>query len=611
MQKFKLNYVHCLFKIIAFIFYFIVTISCNKDVDFYFNQSKTKYVNEIKINGNISESRGAKKYKTPGFPIRLTLKGTHYEMGLQYGVLLRDEIYGLKKYAKNLIGTFVEENNVSESFIINQIKPLTKKMYTNLPQRYQDEMCGIAEGSGLQLDAVILLAHFTKSIEYKRIHEIPPRANCATVFAKAQNNKIIHAWHQDDGNGKMQADNTLIINYNPDLFNSFIDIKTLMSLGNASAVNEHGLQFSGNTRVAGGYENGLNEDYFGRVIMEECSTLDDVEKVINKYPAMWATALNVSDSKTGEAAFFEVVPGEKNIWKKTVLKDSVLWDTNRFYSPELANNYENQIVTLSTYNIYRDETFKDLFKKNDLSYYTIEDIIKVMQTSTMEGTDEVLGAYEGICNVSTIKLIIFDSSHSGFYMGLNPSFASMSDIYYYSFDFENPPVLYRKKTNIPELYKQLGNIYSSILTEKERTKRLIDLTSLYPDQPYLKFLAGKNAWNSSEYNLWAKLILNANEESDDPEILVEAAMVYYSSGNYQKVISLLEGIEEKNISSLRYQVIRLDLLYGAYKKVGKKNEANSLYKKILSMQLNQKWENLIKKNIILNQLEKEINLKKF
>lgn len=34
-------------------------------------------------------------YRRPGLPVQVVVSGTHYEMGLQYGVLLRDEIRAL------------------------------------------------------------------------------------------------------------------------------------------------------------------------------------------------------------------------------------------------------------------------------------------------------------------------------------------------------------------------------------------------------------------------------------------------------------------------------------------------------------------------------------
>ncbi len=54
----------------------------------------TQYGKDIVINGVKSTFHDGVVYRYPGLPPMLEVSGDYYEMGLQYGVLMRPEIYG-------------------------------------------------------------------------------------------------------------------------------------------------------------------------------------------------------------------------------------------------------------------------------------------------------------------------------------------------------------------------------------------------------------------------------------------------------------------------------------------------------------------------------------
>ncbi|RPJ57857.1 MAG: hypothetical protein EHM12_08740, partial [Dehalococcoidia bacterium] len=55
--------------------------------------TETKYGKDIDINGVKSTFHDGAAYRYPGMMPMLEVSGDHYEMGLQYGVLMRPEIF--------------------------------------------------------------------------------------------------------------------------------------------------------------------------------------------------------------------------------------------------------------------------------------------------------------------------------------------------------------------------------------------------------------------------------------------------------------------------------------------------------------------------------------
>ena len=113
----------------------------------------------------IREYEGGALYKAgPVNVLRLT--GTHYQMGRQYGMLLKDEMNALYALAVSKYSVWITEARMLQ---------VANAYYANFPRKYRDVIAGMAETSGLGLDKQIVV----NGIEIiQKINSIVPAAHC-------------------------------------------------------------------------------------------------------------------------------------------------------------------------------------------------------------------------------------------------------------------------------------------------------------------------------------------------------------------------------------------------------------------------------------------------
>lgn len=96
----------------------------------------------------VSTYEGGQFYKAG--PVRvLNLRGTHYQMGRQYGALLKDDLNALYDLA---VATYA-----ARGFTCDRLKKTGDFIYSKYPQLYKDVIIGMAETSGLGMEKQIVL----------------------------------------------------------------------------------------------------------------------------------------------------------------------------------------------------------------------------------------------------------------------------------------------------------------------------------------------------------------------------------------------------------------------------------------------------------------------
>ncbi len=95
----------------------------------------------------VDEFEGGRHYKAGAVSV-LQLQGTHYQMGRQYGMLLKDDLSALYN---SMIATF------SPYWTYGRMKQIADAVYAVYPQKYKDILVGMAETSGLGMEKQIIL----------------------------------------------------------------------------------------------------------------------------------------------------------------------------------------------------------------------------------------------------------------------------------------------------------------------------------------------------------------------------------------------------------------------------------------------------------------------
>jgi len=98
----------------------------------------------------VSSFEGGNRYAAGKVTI-LDLHGSYYQMGRQYGMLMKEDLKELFEVAIN--GRFIEQ----ESFTYERLTQISEKVYSVYPNKYKDVIIGMSETSGLSLEKQIIL----------------------------------------------------------------------------------------------------------------------------------------------------------------------------------------------------------------------------------------------------------------------------------------------------------------------------------------------------------------------------------------------------------------------------------------------------------------------
>lgn len=127
-------------------------------------------------------------YKRKNVPVQVSLSGTHYEMGLQYGVLLRDELKDMTNSLHKLISFYSKELKLPKNFVYIYFEFKINKLAKNIPERFKQEIQGISDGSGVNINAIYAMSLFDDVI-----HSM----GCTSILSLTEDESIIHGRNED------------------------------------------------------------------------------------------------------------------------------------------------------------------------------------------------------------------------------------------------------------------------------------------------------------------------------------------------------------------------------------------------------------------------------
>jgi hypothetical protein len=152
----------------------------------------------------VAESEGGRLYKAGPVSV-LQLHGTHYQMGRQYGILLKDDLSVLYN---SMIITF------SPYWTYERMKQIAEAVYAVYPQKYKDILIGMAETSGLGIEKQIIL----NAIEFipKINNDVPHCSGLAVWGDYTAGGPLIFGRNNDDAEKyKIFGKYTLVAVFNP------------------------------------------------------------------------------------------------------------------------------------------------------------------------------------------------------------------------------------------------------------------------------------------------------------------------------------------------------------------------------------------------------------
>jgi len=461
-----------------------------------------------------SETRIIKKFGKgelriiEGIPF-LKLSGSYYEMGEQYGTLLKEEfqkIYHEMSPYKNLWLNKLPDD-VHES--------LEKLTNNDLVQQLK----GMAAASGLPYRDLLLGAYFG----------VLERGGCTSVIVKigdGHSDRLIHGRNYDYGRGTGKY--PVVIEYNPLGGFKHIAIGIVASVGVAEGMNEKGITLSGNL-APGNLKNNFirNEspDVKLREILSSASSLKEAEVMMEGYASDVGYTFTIGSGFECDGVIYDM--NYDNVKKNYLHDRNGLYATNGYVSEEL--------------NPARD----------DLRYQIVEKHVKSGRVNSIEGMIELLadpGTSFGVNNPSTIHSVVFDAQHKNIFMAFNPKFAAWSQWLRYDWD------------------KDLVTVYEDAEEEKLKNTESVELTEVHVIAAYwngsLPIRRGKPKTNDPHFWLLIKDWLKEKDVVQLYEFSARAARALTLKAKGQpavKAIITKGTIFTENLKGFMFKIIEEDM----------------------------------------------------
>jgi len=259
----------------------------------------------------------------------LHLKGSYYDMGVQHGTLMKNEILEGAKQVK-IIGTLAwKEKDYSVT-----IREAWERTSPFIPQGIKDEIRGMAEATGLTEEEVQDFTIF------------PELFHCSgfAFWGKATaDGALLHGrvldYMRDAGLDKY----ALVIIQEPDGANAFVNVGYSGTIGSVTGMSTKRIAIGEMGGKGEGEWDGMPMTILVRLCLEQAETLDDVRRIMLETPRTCQYYYCVSDSKADEgrgSAFGVaaepdtitfVAPNEKQDLLPRPFEDAVLMSAGNRY----------------------------------------------------------------------------------------------------------------------------------------------------------------------------------------------------------------------------------------------------------------------------------------
>jgi hypothetical protein len=520
-----------------------------------------------------------------GIPF-IYLKGDSYEIGLQYGVLLKEEMNSfyvhLDSFENAMMVNVYKDSPWYMDIVIKVSTPFVTKKKMNsfrkrVPKDYLEQLKGISKGSGVPLNDILKVTFGSDWL------------SCSS-FIKKINSRIIHGRNADHGVIDFFSRYPLIAHYNKDGKYSYIDIGIIGAPFAVTGVNEHGLTLSWSqaTTATSKPFNGKGTMLMFNKILEECRNLKDIDET-PKNVDRFVTMISSLEDRTGAA--YDIVD-QKAV--RTDLRDGYIYATNRCVSQSMRKGY-NSVFDMDWFNSARAYTFEKTLSNS--GEFTIDDAISLLSNIDFYDYRGRVPPYKGgnINNSGTGSSVILDPQNNTVYFAYSAPYAGFSR--WIRYDYKNDEVAVYKKED--ERLKD-----PSVIKYLELEKRSENLDWRNKDElmqfiSEIERLSKRNIWTL--HFLW--WLYNAVGNVEKTEIVIneliqnypDFQLGYENLGDlyiiYKKYDRAIECFQEALNAPINNDTKRLycyEQIAIAYNEVGDESMAKQYYTKVLDL-YNEYW----------------------
>jgi len=540
--------------------------------------SEEKYAIEIR-EGVKYFGEGYVKYRE-GIPF-LYLKGNSYEIGLQYGVLLREELRDfyvcLDSFENTIMDKVYEESPWYKDFLIKIMTPFVMMNKLNffkkrIPEDYLAQLKGMSEGSNISLNDILKVTFGSDWL------------SCSS-FIKYVDDRMIHGRNADHDVIEFFSRYPLIAHYNKNSKYSYIDIGIIGTPFAVTGINEHGLTLSWSQATTSTSKpfNGKGTTLMFNRILEECRNLNDVDE-ISKNVDRFVAMIGSLEDQTGAA--YDLVDQKA---ARTDLKDDYIYAANRCVSKSMMKAY-NSVFDMDWFNSARAYTYEKILSNS--GEFTIDDAIRLLSNIDFYDYKGKIPPYEGgnINNRGTGSSVVLDPQNSMIYFAYGAPYAAFSR--WIAYDYE---------TDVVSVYKnedeRLHNPDFVEYVKLEKRWKDVDWDNndeLQQMAEEIEHISAENfwtlhmlcwAWNAFGKSERAEAIINRQIEKY-PDFLTgytNMGFLYMNQGRFDEAIEYYRRALDAPITNDRKKLYCYEQLAAAYSEIGDESRVLVFYRKALGL----------------------------
>jgi len=534
-----------------------------------------------------------------GIPF-LYVKGDSYEIGLQYGVLLKEEMNSFYVHVDSFFNAMMDkvykESPWYLDIIIKISTPFVIKKKLNsyrkrIPKDYLTQLKGVSEGLGVPLDDIL------------KVTFGPDFISCSS-FIKNVNSRIIHGRNADHDILDFFSKYPLIAHYDKDGKYSYIDIGIIGTPFAVTGINEHGLTLSWSQATTSTSKpfNGEGTMLMFNRILEECRNLSDVDKT-PKNVDRFVTMIGSLEDLTGAA--YDIVD-EKAV--RTDLRDGYIYATNRCVSQSMRKEY-NSVFDMDWFNSARAYTYKKILSNS--GKFTIDDAIRLLSNTDFYDYKGKIPPYEGgnINNRGTGSSAVLDPQNSTVYFAYGAPYAGFSRWIVYNYKTDEVSVYKNEDERLhdPDFvkYVELEKRWKDV--DWENNDEMQQMTHEIEQASVENFWTLHNScWSFNALGNPEKAEVIINRQIDKyPDFqtgYTNMGFLYMNQEKYDEAIEYYEKALIAPITNERKRLYCYEQLATAYAEIGNEVKLLDCYRKALDL-YNSYWipENLIEN---VNKMEK-------
>ncbi|HOT44360.1 MAG TPA: C45 family autoproteolytic acyltransferase/hydrolase [Spirochaetota bacterium] len=346
----------------------------------------------------------------------LTLYGGYYDMGYQYGALMKDEVRSAYGEMKKSIDAFF-------TLVPPVLRPLARLMYNckaskkerTIPEHYRQELRGFADAAGIDYDTVIRTIFSS---------DIVGSLSCTSVVVNSRGT-MIHGRNLDFPPTTLGR-YPLIIEYRPSGKKAYTLVGIVGYLPALSGLNDSGISVTLNISflVEENRKAGMPAGYKIREILESAGSMADVDSLMKGYAGDggWFFTIASAGDKTG--AVYDIAGGDI---RKSPLAQDFVFVENRFLHEELNFRYKHIEESASDLNENRVCKVSEMGK----TVRSVDTMAALLRNTDYYGYRNAHGKFT-VNNYETVQSMIFLPGSGDIYFSYAPMYAGYARMISYN-----------------------------------------------------------------------------------------------------------------------------------------------------------------------------------